>query len=138
MHIIGVDKTFQNCNLLSYFPMNGQLRMYNCAAYLTAVCSIPVKWNQAYMPALGCDLLCARIAPLFLLMNNICVYVPSILSTRFKKRQLWVHIKVFMFYCFILNSYQYNMRVEGLMPVNLYLITILNSEQYSQCKRYAM
>ena len=76
------------------------------------------------MPALGCDLLCARIAPLFLLMNNICVYVPSILSTRFKKRQLWVYIKVFMFYCFILNSYQYNMRVEGLMPVNLHLIKL--------------
>ena len=36
----------------------------------------------------------------------------------------------------LLNLYDYNMHVEGLLPANLCLVTFLSSEQGSQFERF--
>ena len=43
-----------------------------------------------------------------------------------------------MFFHLILRTYDYHMHVEGLLPANLCLITLLSSEQCSQFERFCL
>ena len=69
--------------------------------------------------------------------NDVLLRNPQVSRSYKRCRNVQATVTTVMFY-FLIRSCDYNMRVEGLLPANVCLVTLLSSEQCSQCERFRL